>query len=61
MKHLTVSLWSFKPRFDELRKINEENLKFRTLLDVKIKELYEKKEKSKTVVIIKKIIFYLKK
>ncbi len=61
MKHLTVSLWSFKPRFDELRKINEENLKFRTLLDVKIKELCEKKEKSKTVVIIKKIIFYLKK
>ena len=61
MKHLTVPLWSFKPGFDELRKINEQNLKFLPLLDAKIKELCEKREKSKTVLIIKKIIFYLKK
>ena len=46
MKHLTISLWSLKPRFDELRKINEENLKFRPFLDAKIKELCEKREKS---------------
>jgi hypothetical protein len=44
MKHLTISLWSLKPRFDELRKINEENLKFRPFLDVKLKN-YVKKEK----------------
>ena len=51
MKHLTISLWSLKPRFDELRKINEENLKFRPFLDAKIKELCEKRENSKPVVI----------
>ena len=51
MKHLTISLWSLKPRFDELRKINEENLKFRPFLDPKIKELCEKRENSKPVVI----------
>ena len=60
MKHLTVPLWSFKPRFDELRKINEENLKFLPLLDAKIKELCEKREKSKTVLIIKNYFLFKK-